>query len=154
YRDPNLRIWVDEKSLDQYALSVNDLISTIQNEHIESPAGQLQDGKRQLNVRTMGEAKTIEDFGNLVINQRGGQPNYIPIHLNQVARIEEDMADALRISRAMGTSCVSLNILKQRGSNAVAVAKAVRAKVAEVQKGLPDGMKLNINFDSTRYIEQ
>lgn len=154
YRDPNLRIWVDEKALNAYELSVNDIINTIQNEHLEGPAGQLQDGKRQLNVRTMGEAKTVEEFGNLVINQRGGEPNYIPIHLNQVARVEEGMADALRISRAMGTPGVALNILKQRGSNAVAVARAVRAKVAEVQKGLPKGMKLSINFDSTRYIEK
>ena len=154
YRDPNLRIWLDEKNLNSYALSVNDVINTIQNEHLEAPAGQLQDGKRQLNVRTMGEAKTIEEFGNLIINQRGGQPNNIPIHLAQVARIEDGMADAMRISRAMGTPGVALAILKQRGANAVAVAKAVRSRVAEVQKGLPDGMKLVINFDSTRYIEQ
>ncbi len=154
YRDPNLRIWVDASELNSYELSVNDVINTIQNEHLEGPAGQLQDGKRQLNVRTMGEAKTIEEFGNLVINQRGGQPNNIPMHLKQVAHIEEGLADALSISRAMGTPGVALNILKQRGSNAVAVARAVRAKVAEVQKGLPEGMKLSVNFDSTRYIEQ
>src|SRR5665213_1365382 len=154
YRDPNLRIWVDKKALNTYALSVDDIIYTIQNEHMEGPAGQLDSGKTQLNVRTMGEAKTIEEFGNLVINQRGGAPNYVPIHLNQVAHIEEGMADALSFSRAMGTPSVTLNILKQRGSNAVEVARAVRAKVAEVQKGLPKGMKLSINFDSTRYTEQ
>jgi HAE1 family hydrophobic/amphiphilic exporter-1 len=154
YRDPNLRIWVDDKALNKYVLSVNDVINTIQSEHMESPAGQLQEGQRQLNVRTMGEAKTIEEFGNLIINQRGGQPNYVPMHLNQIARIEDGMADALGMSRAMGTPGVALNILKQRGANAVAVAKAVRAKVAEVQAGLPKGMKLSINFDSTRYIEQ
>ena len=154
YRDPNLRVWVDRKALDSYALSVNDVIDTIQNEHLESPAGQLEEGTQQLNVRTMGEAKTIEEFGSLIMNQRGGQPNYVPIRLKQVTRIEDGMADTLSFSRAMGTPGVALNILKQRGSNAVAVAKAVRAKVAEVQKGLPEGMKLSINFDSTRYIEQ
>lgn len=154
YRDPNLRVWVDGKALDGYALAVNDVIATIQNEHLESPAGQLEEGKRQLNVRTMGEAKTVDEFGDLIINQRGGQPNYIPLRLKQVSRLEEGLADALSVSRAMGTPGVSLNILKQRGSNAVAVAKAVRARIAEVQKGLPEGMRLNINFDSTRYIEQ
>jgi hydrophobe/amphiphile efflux-1 (HAE1) family protein len=154
YRDPNLRIWVDRKALDRLYLSVNDVIDTIQNEHLEGPAGQLQSGNRQLNVRTMGEAKTVEEFGNLVINQRGGGPNYVPIHLNQVARIEEGLSDDLRISRTMGVPCVSLNILKQRGSNAVKVAEEVRARAAQVQKGLPDGMRLNINFDTTRYIKQ
>jgi hydrophobe/amphiphile efflux-1 (HAE1) family protein len=154
YRAPNLRIWVNEKALNRYALSVNDLINTVQTQHREGPAGQLEEGKRQLNVRTMGEAKTIEEFGNLIINQRGGQPNYNPIRLNQVARVEEGMADTTSISRAMGTPSVAVSILKQRGSNAVAVAKAVRARVAEVQKGLPDGMELSITYDSSSYIEQ
>jgi hydrophobe/amphiphile efflux-1 (HAE1) family protein len=154
YSDPNLRIWVDEKALNTYALSVNDIISTIQNEHQESPAGQLVDDNRQLNVRVMGEAKTLDEFKNLPINQRGGQPNYTPIRLSQVSRVEEGTADILRISRAMGKPGVTLNILKQRGSNAVAVARDVRTKVAEIQKGLPEGMTLKINFDSTRYIEQ
>jgi hydrophobe/amphiphile efflux-1 (HAE1) family protein len=154
YNDPNLRIWVDEKALKRYDLSVNDVINTIQSEHLESPAGQLEDGTRQLNVRTMGEAKSIDEFDNLIINQRGGQPNYTPIRLKQVARIEEGLADTLRISRAMQTPGVALNILKQRGSNAVAVAKAVRAKVKIIQQGLPKGMKLSVNFDSTRFIEQ
>jgi hydrophobe/amphiphile efflux-1 (HAE1) family protein len=154
YRDPNLRIWVDEKALNRYYLSVNDVIGTIQDEHLESPAGQLSESSRQLNVRTLGEAKTIQQFGNLIMIQRGGQPNYKLIRLKQVARVEEGLADAYGMSRAMGIPGVSLDILKQRGSNAVAVAKAVRARVAEVQKGLPEGMKLSVNFDSTLYIEQ
>lgn len=153
YRDPNLRIWVDDRALRKYDLSVNDVISTVQNEHRETPAGQLEEGRRQLNVRTMGEAKSIRDFTSLQINQRGGQPNYTPIRLGQVARIEEGMADATQISRAMGIPGVSLYILKQRGSNAVEVARGIRAKVDEIRKTLPDGMTLNINFDSTRYIE-
>ncbi|MDD5686890.1 MAG: efflux RND transporter permease subunit [Elusimicrobia bacterium] len=154
YTNPNLRIWVSEKQLNRYELTVNDVINTIQNEHMESPAGQLEIGKRVLNVRTLGEAGSIEEFNNLVINQRGGQPNYVRTHLNQVARIEEGLADTIRISRAMGTPCVGLGILKQRGSNAVEIAKAVRVKVAQIQKGLPVGMKLGVNFDGTHYIEQ
>jgi len=154
YRDPNLRVWVDDKALNRYNLSVNDVIATIQNEHLESPSGQLDEGTKQLNVRTMGEAKSVEEFGGLVINSRGGQPNYTRIHLGQVARVEEGTADILNKSRAMGKPCVTLNILKQRGTNAVAVAKAVRAKILEIQKGLPEGMTLAVNFDSTLYIER
>jgi HAE1 family hydrophobic/amphiphilic exporter-1 len=154
YSDPNMRIWVDKQRLNKLSLSVNDAIAAVQNEHLESPAGQVVRGRMQLNVRTMGEANSAAEFGELVINERGGQANYRKIHLKEVARIEEGLADVLRISRAMGHRAVVLNILKQRGSNAVAVAKDVRAKVAAIQKGLPPGMTLGINFDSTRYIQQ
>ncbi len=154
YRDPNMRIWVSGKELNHYNLSVSDVVSTIQNEHLESPAGQLETGTRSLNVRTLGEANDAQGFGELVINQRGGQANYSRIHLKQVARTEDGLADALSISRSNGEPGVVLNILKQRGSNAVAVAKAVRARVALIQEGLPPGMTLSVNFDSSRYIEQ
>jgi hydrophobe/amphiphile efflux-1 (HAE1) family protein len=153
YRDPNLRVWIDEAALNRYGLTVDDVINTIQSEHQEPPAGQLIDENRQLNVRTMGEAKTVAEFNDLVVSQRGGQPNYRPIRLSRVARVEEGMADALSMSRTMGKPGVVLNILKQRGSNAVEVARAVRARVAEVQKSLPEGMDLGINFDQTRFIE-
>ncbi|MGZ3682819.1 MAG: efflux RND transporter permease subunit [Bdellovibrionota bacterium] len=151
---PNLRIWVKPEELNRYNLSVIDVVNTVANEHSETPAGQVNQENKALNVRTLGEARTVEQFENLVINQRGGQPNYVPIRLKQVARVEEGLADVLRISRARGVPGVALGIKKQRGSNAVAVAKEVRKKVAEIQKGLPDGMNLSVNFDSTRYIEQ
>jgi multidrug efflux pump subunit AcrB len=151
---PNLRVWVSEKAMNKFSLSVSDIIAAIKNEHTELPAGQVEQGARQLFVRTMGEAESVSAFGNLTIIQRGGQPNYAPIPLKSVARVEEGLADTTRISRAMGVPGVGLAILKQRGSNAVAVAKGVLAKIIEIQKSLPSGMQLKINFDSTRFIEQ
>jgi len=154
YSAPNMRIWVKRDRLNHFGLSVDDVIATVQNEHLEAPAGQLVADKTQLNVRTLGEAGDAAAFANLPINQRGGKPNYRSIRLGEVARVEEGLADQLRKSRAMGRPGVVFNIVKQRGSNAVAVAKAVRARVAEIQQGLPPGMTLSVNFDSTRYIEQ
>lgn len=156
YIDPNLRVWVDSKKLLSYQISVDDVINTIQNEHSEQPAGKVNDltGYHMFFVRTLGEAQSVEQFGNLVINQRGGEVNYRRLHLKDVARIEDGLADQLRISRANGIPGVGLGILKQRGSNAVEVAKAVREKIKKIQQGLPDGMRLSVNFDSTKYIEQ
>ncbi len=154
YIDPNLRVWVSSKDLDRYSLSVNDVTATIKNEHSELPAGRIESDRKELNVRTLGEAKSVEEFGNLVINARGGQPNYKPIYLKQVAKIEEGLADIRRMSRANGKPSVGLGIRKQRGSNAVAVAQAVKTRMAEISKVLPAGMALGVNFDATRFIEE
>ena len=64
------------------------------------------------------------------------------------------MADIRRVSHANGKLSVGLGIVKQRGSNAVAVARSVRKKVAELQKTLPKGMDLRVVNDSTRFIEE
>ncbi len=154
YVDPNLRIWVSEEKLRQYSLTVNDVIATISREHSEPPAGTLQSGKREYNVRTLGEVGTVEEFRALDISTRGGQPNYLPIRLDQVARVEEGMADVRRLTRANGKPAVSLGILKQRGSNEVAVARAVKKRLEEVRKSLPEGMNLDINVDSSLVAER
>ena len=154
YVEPNLRIWISNKDLNKFDLAVGDVLTTIQNEHSELPAGQIETGRREVDVRTMGEARSIQEFSDIVINQRGGAPNYRPIYLKQIARVEEGTAEVRRLSRFKGTPAVGLGIRKQRGSNAVEVAKAVKIRLGEVQKNLPEGMTLNVNFDTTKFIEE
>ncbi|MDZ4225161.1 MAG: efflux RND transporter permease subunit, partial [bacterium] len=151
--DPNLRVWVDEKKLEKYELSVQDVITAIEEEHVELPAGRIETKETELNVRAMGEALTPEEFGNIVIPKRGGSPIYRPIYLKDVARVEEGLDDVRRISRTNGRPAVGLGIRKQRGSNAVEVANRVKERMQEVQKLLPEGLTLNVNFDSTRFIK-
>ncbi len=151
--EPNLRVWIDQKKLEEYELTVQDIINAINTEHIELPAGRIETDKTELNVRAMGEAITPEEFGNIVIPKRGGVPIYKPIYLKEVAHIEEGLNDVRRISRTNGEPAVGLGIRKQRGSNSVAVATRVKQKLLELQKLLPDGLKLNVNFDSTRFIQ-
>lgn len=153
YVDPNLRVWIDTKKLDAYQLTVQDVIDAIQNEHLEIPAGKLETATREANVRVMGEAHTPEEFEKIMINFRSGQPMYRPIALKEVAAIENGLADVRRVTRTMGDTSIGLGIRKQRGYNSVAVAHAVRARMAEVQKNLPEGYAIDVNFDSTQYIE-
>jgi hydrophobe/amphiphile efflux-1 (HAE1) family protein len=154
YRDPNLRIWLSDRQLNRYALTVSDVINTIAKEHSEPPAGTLQAGKREYNVRTLGEASTVAEFENLDISSRGGQPNYVPIPLKRVARIEDGTADIRSLTRANGKPAVSLGILKQRGSNEVEVARAVKRRIEEIRKILPAGMNLAINVDGSQFAER
>lgn len=157
YTDPALRVWVKPGALNRFNIAVNDIIDAIKSEHIELPGGFVETDAKNFNVRTMGEAKSVEEFKSIVISKRAGQQIADPsmmVKLGQVADVEEGLNDVRRISRFNQVPALGLGIKKQRGSNAVAVAQAVKAKVAEVQDSLPPGMKLQVNFDSTRYIEQ
>src|SRR3989338_4975508 len=153
YVEPNLRVWVAGPALNRYDLAVTDVLNAIKSEHSELPAGQLVTGAKEYDVRTLGEVKTAEEFGHIVINQRGGQPVYTRLLLNQVAEIEDGLDDIRRISRANGERAVGIGIRKQRGSNTVAVAQGVKQRMAEVAGQLPEGMKIAVNFDTTKFIE-
>lgn len=154
YLDPNLRIWVSREKLRAYDLSVDDIISTVTLEHSELPSGRIENLERESNVRIMGEAKSAKEFENLVVSRRGGAPNFAPIRLGQVARIEEGIADVRRKSRVSGEPSIGLGIRKQRGSNAVAVAKLVKERMSLVQAALPEGVNLRVRFDGSQFIEE
>ncbi len=156
YTDPALRVWVKPDQLKKHNIAVSDIIDAIQTEHSELPGGNVEDAKKNFNVRTMGEATSVKEFESLVISRRAGQLTSDPsqmVKLSQVAKIEEGLNEIRRLSRFNGISALGLGVRKQRGSNAVAVAKAVKAKMAEIQPQLPPGMNLAVNFDSTRFIE-
>lgn len=149
----NLRVWIDAEKLETLQLTVDDVIGAIQKEHAEIPAGRIETPVKEFNVRAMGEASNPEEFGNIIISRRGGQPVYRPIYLKDVAAVEDGLADARRIARIMGKPAVGLGIKKQRGANEVEVAHKILARMEEVKKQLPKEIDLGVNFDRTRFIE-
>ena len=155
YIDPALRVWTDLNKLNHFNLTDDDVIAAIKQEHIEIPSGLVTDSKHEWNIRSMGEARSPEAFGKIMINNRASQgANYKPTMLNQVAEIEEGTADVRKISRSNGKLAVGLGIIKQHGSNAVQVALDVRAKLKEITPLIPKQYKIDIRSDNTRFIKQ
>ena len=154
YVDPALRVWVDLHKLEKYKLTSDDVLTAIRNEHVEIPAGRIENDEHEFNIRIMGEARTPEEFGLIPIIKRGGAPNYTKIQLKDVARIEESTLDVRRISRFNGKPAVGLGILKQHGSNAVEVSQAVHAKLKSIKPLLPKTFDLSIRTDNTRFVKQ
>jgi multidrug efflux pump len=146
----NVRIWIDSDKLDERRVTVADVLGAIGNEHVELPAGRLETSGREVNVRVLGEAFNLEEFRRLVVKNVQGSP----VYLSDVAIVEDGFEDVRRVSRVNGESAQGMGIRKQRGSNAVAVARGVKEAIAEIQKTLPQGMELGINFDSTQFIEE
>ena len=102
------------------------------------------------------EAKTVEEFRSIVISRRGGQAIQDPtnmVKIGQVADANFGLYEVRRLSRFNGQPALGIGIRKQRGTNAVAVARGVKDKIEELNKSLPKGMKVHVNFDSTKFIE-
>ncbi|MCK6550926.1 efflux RND transporter permease subunit [Myxococcota bacterium] len=150
YLDRNIRIWVDADRLNEKNVTVTEVISALQRQHLELPAGRLETQGREVNVRVLGEALDIETFRKLVIREVDGAP----IYLADVAIVEDGFEDVRRMARVNGVPAQGLGVKKQRGANAVAVAERVHAKLAELRQSAPEGLEIGINFDSTRFIEE
>lgn len=150
YVDRNVRIWFDQSRMAEKRVAVSDVLGAIQREHVEMPGGQLVEGGRQLNVAFLGEALDLDAFRQIIVRKTDSGP----VRLKDVALVEDGFADANSIARLNGVPVQALSILKQRGTNAVSVASAVKAKVDEIQKTLPKGMEVKVLADTTVFIEE
>jgi len=148
--DRNIRIWIDAAKLDAYGLTVSDVVTALRREHVELPAGRLENSGREVSVRIMGEAIDLASFQKILVRDT---PN-AEVHLSDVAIVEDGFEDVRRITRVNGSPAMGMGIRKQRGTNAVEVASAVKTEMANIRKSLPDGMELDVNFDSTVFIEE
>jgi hydrophobe/amphiphile efflux-1 (HAE1) family protein len=146
----NVRIWMDAEKLAERGLTVGDVSAALQREHVELPAGRIETSGRELNVRVLGEALDLAELRRVVVREQAGGVTRV----EDVALVEDGFEDVRRYSRVNGEPAQGLGIKKQRGSNAVAVAEGVRRQMSELQKTLPEGMKLAVNFDSTQFIEE
>jgi len=154
YVDPNLRIWLDSKKMAAKEITVEDVLDAISAQHADVPAGWIDAGAKEYNVRVYGEASSPEEFSRLLIpSRRRGGAIYRRIRFGDVGTVEDGLNDVRRISRFQGDRAVGMGIIKQRGTNAVAVADAVDKRVAELAPLLPKGMQLRKVFSSTQFIK-
>ncbi len=150
FLERNIRVWIDADKLDEKGVTVAEISRAIGRQHLEVPAGRLETEGREISVRVMGEAFDLDAFRRIVITDREGSP----VYLSDVAIVEDGFEDVRRIARVDGFPALGMGVRKQRGANAVAVAQGVKAEIEEIRKTLPEGMRLGVNFDSTRYIEE
>lgn len=153
YLDRNVRIWVDADKLVATGTVVTDITTALTKQHVTSSGGQLVAGNRALDVRVLGEAADLQTLRQIVI-RRATTANGGVIRLGDVAVVEDGFQDITTIARSNGTPVQAMGILKQPGSNAVSVARDIKAALNDVQKTLPDGMKVQVLFDTTGFIQE
>lgn len=151
----NMRVWPDPVRLRRNDLTVIDVLDAIQSQHMETSAGQFSNGQIERRTRWLGEATNASELSELRILRRGGsiiQPGVV-LKIKDVATVEDGLSDIRRRARLNGKEAVVISVRKQRGTNEVAVAKAVQQKVDELQSRLPEGYHLLMNVDFTRPTE-
>lgn len=154
YREPLFRVWLDPEKMNQKEILAEDVISAIASGHKEVPAGYVDTGIREINIRVPGEAGTVEEFASIIIPARKGSSMWRPFKIGDVAVVEDGLEDVRNYARSNGDPAVGLGVLKQPGTNAIEVAKAIKKKIAVLQKEMPEGMKMQVRFDATQFVEE
>ncbi|MEQ1946615.1 MAG: efflux RND transporter permease subunit [Bryobacteraceae bacterium] len=144
-----IRIWVDPEKLRAYNLPLSDVINALRQQNMELPAGSVNTGQTELSVRTLGRLVDPAQFNEIAIARRGP---YV-VKLRDVGRAEDSEEEPVTAARLNGNPAVTLVVNKQSGENTVATADEVKARLKEVQAGLPKDIRIKIVNDTSVYIK-
>ena len=165
-RQRAIQISIDTDRLLKYEqLTIEDVRQALVRENQEQPGGRIDQGPRELVLRTMGRVREPADFAELIVANRHGQP----IRIKDIGTVSDSFEEPRGLSRLWtadpaeladargagrpGDLAVSLIVQKQSGTNTVAVVERVKHRLEEIRAILPDDIDVQIIRDQSRFIE-
>ncbi|MBV8383745.1 MAG: efflux RND transporter permease subunit, partial [Planctomycetaceae bacterium] len=145
-----MNVVVDTDRLAAYNLSVEDVRGALVRQNLEVPGGRVDQGPRELVLRTLGRLNSAAEFNAMIIANRNGYP----IRLRDVGRAEDAFEEPRTLARLDGVHAVSLVIQKQSGTNTVQVVDDVKAKLAQLRPTLPEDITAEVIRDQSRFIKK
>jgi hydrophobic/amphiphilic exporter-1 (mainly G- bacteria), HAE1 family len=147
-RPRQINVVVDNAKLAAQGLTAAHVVQALQAQNIQIPGGKVEQGVRDLTLRTYGRVSNPEQFGDIPLTNVSGTP----IRVRDVARIEDSMSDVETAATVGGKSAVVLMIRKQSGTNAIQVVDGIKQRVEEVRTTLPKGYKLDVIRDQSEFV--
>ncbi|MCY7370349.1 MAG: efflux RND transporter permease subunit [Polaromonas sp.] len=154
---PAVRIQADTRALASYGLALDTLRSAITSANANSAKGTIDSLTRSYAINSNDQLLAAADYRNLVVAYRNGAA----VRLSDVARVI-DGAENTQLGAWSGsnladgkpalTPAIILNVQRQPGANVIATVDAIKARLPELQAGLPAALKVELLSDRTRGI--
>ena len=145
---PAMRIWVDTARMAALDVSTGDIQNALRQNNVISTLGRSQNSLQRINLVTNTEAKTPEDFANILLRADGN----VDIRLGDIAQVIAGSEEQTQLSRHTMLDVVFIGIYPAPGANEIAVADALYAEVDAINETLREDLEFFIAFDVTRYM--
>ncbi|HKB68519.1 MAG TPA: efflux RND transporter permease subunit [Pyrinomonadaceae bacterium] len=147
--DRAINIWIDAERLAAYQIPVTAVRSALTRQNADVPGGNVNTGREELVLRTLGRYTDPHAFEDLVIATVNGSP----IRLRDVGRVEDGTKEQRSLARLNGVPTVTLEIRRQSGANTIDVIQGIKRELPRVASQLPNDVKMEVIRDQSRYIE-
>jgi len=141
--------------LDAHGLDMTTLGSRIQNSNITASGGSIVDLGLKYIIKGVGEFKSIEDIGNVIVTQRpelDGDQEMVPVFLKDIAEISFINKEPENIVRINGIRCIALAVYKEMRYNTVKAVEQLSENLSILEKALP-GYSLQILQNQAAFID-
>ena len=150
--DYAMRVWLRPDVIGRLGLTVPDIANAISQQNQLTPAGQIggppasKGTEYTYTVRTQGRLLNEEEFGNIVVRTN---PNGSQVLLKDVARLELGTMLYNAVGRHDGKPAAVIAVFQIPGTNALDVAKNVKAEMENLKKRFPRDMEYLVSLDTT-----
>lgn len=162
-----MRIWLDPKKMQAYALNPSDVINAISYQNKEVSAGQLGapptvgEQSYQFTVNVPGQLSNPNEFADIIIKTIDTSPDENSdasstaqiIRIKDVGRVELGSSSYSQLAKFNGKPAAAIGIFQLPGANALQVASEVRKTVEKMAKNFPPGLQYDIPFDTTMFVQ-
>jgi multidrug efflux pump len=145
-----MRIWIDRDALAARGLTVTDIETALRARNVDIPAGRLESTTRDFTLQLDRSFAGSTDFEQLPIGR--GTDGHV-VRLGEVAKVSLGSLERRAYYRTNGHPQVGLGIVKTSTANDLAVADAAKKEVEAINKTLPNGMKIDVTYDATVFID-
>ncbi|WCJ59893.1 CusA/CzcA family heavy metal efflux RND transporter [Fontisphaera persica] len=142
---------VETERLIKYRLTLEDLFTALQANNQNVGGGQIVRSGEALLVHGVGLTTNAQEIANIVIASFNGTP----VRVGDVAMVKEDheIRRGAVTANGRGEAVLGLGFMLM-GENSAVVTRALKARLAEVQKSLPPDVKLEVLYDRTELVDK
>jgi multidrug efflux pump len=145
-----MRLWVDSDRLAAHQLTVGDVEAALRQQNVEIPGGRIESNAREFPVRIEGRMTQVAEFENLVLATRGEHQ----VKFSDVGRVELGSEDYRSETYFKGRLTVGVQVLRQSQANLLDVANGAKAMIPLIQADMPQGVSVNVGYDSSVFVER
>ncbi len=143
-----LSLYLDPARLQHRGLTFADVIRAVQAANPNLPSGTLDGATRSYTVKAPAARADAEDFGDVIVAYRDGAA----LRVRDLGRAEDGVENDKARTWYNGTRAIVLAVQRQPGANTVEVAERIRAMLPEIEAELPDGVRLQVHSDRSRFV--
>ncbi|MEO7433086.1 MAG: efflux RND transporter permease subunit [Dokdonella sp.] len=147
--EDEIDVSIDQQKLARLGLDINDVITRLKNENVNSSGGRIEEGTQRFLVRTINQFKTLDEMRDLLIKVDGN----VPVRLKDLAEVTQGYKEREGIVRIDGREAIELAIYKEGDGNTVNVAAAVKGQLDKLKDSLPAGATLTTIEDQSIFIQ-
>jgi len=155
--DYAMRIWLDPQKLASRSMTAGDVIQAIREQNAQVAAGvvgsppAVNNTEFQLAVNAQGRLVKEEDFADIIV--RSDTRTGAVVRIKDIGRVEMSASTFALRSLLNNKEAVAIGIFQAPGSNSLALSDNVRATMARLKQGFPQGVDYDIVYDPTRFVQ-